>query len=86
MRCPRCGCEMTLDVHRKIPLNMCYECGYIEGRTSDDDEVYSSGSAETNYSHIKTLNFNEQVVFLSRGLGLEEEQVRNFLESPFRTA
>ena len=32
MKCPRCGHEMTLDTHRKYALNMCYECGYIEGR------------------------------------------------------
>ena len=37
MKCPRCGSEMTLDSHRKIPLNMCYECGYIEGRTLEDE-------------------------------------------------
>lgn len=32
MKCPRCGNEMVLDTHRKYPLNMCYECGYMEGR------------------------------------------------------
>ena len=35
MKCPRCGHEMTLDTHRKYALNMCYECGYIEGRLND---------------------------------------------------
>ena len=37
MKCPRCGHEMTLDTHRKYALNMCYECGYIEGRLIDPE-------------------------------------------------
>ena len=41
MKCPRCGCEMELDSHRKIPLNMCYNCGYIEGRTTEGGELNS---------------------------------------------
>ena len=36
MKCPRCGNEMVLDTHRKYPLNMCYECGYMEGRPVGD--------------------------------------------------
>ena len=38
MKCPRCGHEMTLDTHRKYALNMCYECGYIEGRLIDPEK------------------------------------------------
>ena len=48
MKCPRCGSEMVLDSHRKIPLNMCYECGFIEGRTLEDEP-----SAISNYVHLK---------------------------------
>ena len=82
MKCPRCGHEMTLDIHRKIPLNMCYDCGYIEGRSNDGDQYVSS--SETNYSHMKELNFNEQVAFLSAGLGIEEEKLRVFLEASYK--
>ena len=39
MKCPRCGHEMTLDTHRKYALNMCYECGYIEGRLIDPEPL-----------------------------------------------
>ena len=31
---------------------------------------------------MKTLNFNEMVVFLSKGLGLEESVVSNWLNDP----
>ena len=44
MKCPRCGHEMTLDTHRKYALNMCYECGYIEGRLIDPEK-----KGETNF-------------------------------------
>lgn len=76
MKCPRCGNEMTLDSHRKIPLNMCYDCGYIEGRAV-------SGTEEdiTNYEHTKTLNFNEFVAFLSTGLGVDETKLAEWLGS-----
>ena len=76
MKCPRCGNEMVLDTHRKYPLNMCYECGYMEGRPVGDT------TCKTNYEHMKTLNFNEMVVFLSKGLGLKESVVSNWLNDP----
>ena len=58
MKCPRCGHEMTLDTHRKYALNMCYECGYIEGRLIDPEK-----KGESNFERMKKLNFNEMVVF-----------------------
>ena len=56
MKCPRCGHEMTLDTHRKYALNMCYECGYIEGRLIDPEK-----KGESNFERMKKLNFNEMV-------------------------
>ena len=82
MLCPRCGRPMTVDSHRKIPLNMCYECGYIEGRSADIGSSYGGGSG-TNYSHIKNLNLNELAAFLSHGTGADEEAIRVFLEAPY---
>ena len=82
MKCPRCGAEMTLDSHRKIPLNMCYECGYIEGRSMEGGQ-----SAETNYAHLKNLNINETAAFLakglaSKGLDVPEAAVASWLMAP----
>ena len=73
MKCPRCGSEMTLDSHRRIPLNMCYNCGYIEGRAVDDVR------GKTNYERMRSLNVNEMAAFLSEGLGLEENAVADWL-------
>lgn len=75
MKCPRCGQEMITDNHRKIPLKMCYDCGYIEGRNvpSDEDEI-------TNYDHSKTLNINELASFIAMGLELDRESVFLWLE------
>jgi hypothetical protein len=65
---------MTLDSHRKIPLMMCYECGYIEGRT-----IEAKKKGETNYQHLKKLNFNEMVAFLADKLNMPEERFAAWL-------
>ena len=82
MKCPRCGCEMGLDSHRKIPLNMCYNCGYIEGRTTEGGELNS-----TNFTHLKGLNLNETSAFLanglqSMGLDVDESVIADWLLDP----
>jgi len=77
MICPRCGSEMELDVHRKIPLNMCYNCGYIEGRSTEGGVLHL-----TNYNHLMGLNINETAAFLSKGLGLPEDKISAWLADP----
>ena len=74
MKCPRCGSEMEMDSHRRIPLNMCYNCGYIEGRAVEDVKGLS------NYERMKSLNLNEMAAFLAAGLGLEELEVADWLD------
>jgi len=76
MKCPRCGAEMVIDQHRKYPLPMCYECGYMEGRNFDPIT-----SDMTNYQKVKQLNFNELVAFLASRLGVDEQKLVNFLNS-----
>ena len=77
MICPRCGAEMTLDYHRRIPMNMCYQCGFMEGRS--DDSSYNA-SSKTNFVHLKSLNLNETAAFISRTFSLDENEVRTWLE------
>lgn len=74
MKCPRCGGELTQDNHRKYPINMCYECGYIEGLVGG-----AAKNAENNFEHLKTLNFNEAVAFLCEGLSVDREKVIDWL-------
>ena len=81
MICPRCGHEMVEDSHRKIPTMMCYECGYIEGRTYDDS---FNAEKNTNFKHMKELNFNEMVAFISQGIGADEGVLRKWLDSEFK--
>ena len=52
MKCPKCGSEMQIDEHRRYALQMCYNCGYIEGRMADVKKK------ETNFAHLKNLNMN----------------------------
>jgi hypothetical protein len=77
MICPRCGSEMELDSHRKIPLYMCYNCGYIEGRSTEGGVLHG-----TNYNHLMGLNINETAAFLSKGLGLPEDKISAWLADP----
>ena len=82
MKCPRCGCEMEIDAHRKIPLNMCYNCGYIEGRATEGGELNS-----TNFTHLKGLNLNETVAFLekglqSKGVDIDDDVIADWLMDP----
>lgn len=79
MNCPRCGKNMTTDDHRKIPLKMCYECGYIEGRS-----VLVEQGQVTNFAHSKSLNINELSAFLASGLGKEREEVFSWLIDEFK--
>lgn len=72
---------MSLDTHRKIPMNMCYECGYIEGRS--DDNSYNPDD-KSNFVHLKSLNLNETTAFLSKGLNLDESLVREWLEKVYK--
>ena len=80
MKCPRCGHEMTLDTHRKYALNMCYECGYIEGRLIDPEK-----KGESNFERMKKLNFNEMVAFLTKGLNLDEAKLADWLDDRTRS-
>ena len=85
MLCPRCGSEMTIDSHRKIPLNMCYNCGYIEGRSLEG----KGQERKTNYAHLKALNLNETAAFLTRGLSsagiqVDEKKVAAWLTEPMK--
>ena len=88
MKCPRCGNELILDSHRKIPLNMCYNCGYIEGRNLDEDDIMATdGIIATNFSHLKGLNLNETAAFLlaglkSAGVDVSEQTIVNWLMNP----
>ena len=66
---------MTLDSHRKYAVQMCYECGYMEGRDLGAAPV----RGETNFKRLKDLNFNEFVSFLSVGLGLDEAKLSEWL-------
>lgn len=80
MKCPRCGNEMIMDGHRKIDMFMCYECGYIEGRNMEENNLHEG---ETNFQRLRALNFNETVAFMVKGLGVEEKRIRAWLDSNF---
>ena len=75
MKCPKCGSEMQIDEHRRYALQMCYNCGYIEGR-----RIEPTAKQRSNYEHLLKLNLNETAAFLAEGLGLPEEQISSWME------
>lgn len=75
MKCPSCGQELVIDNHRKIDLLMCYNCGYIQGR-SVDAQIPAKIS---NYKYLLGLDCAECAAFLAKGLGLPEETVLAWL-------
>ena len=76
MKCPRCGREMVLDGHRKIDLFMCYECGYIEGRSMEEPVKPHA----TNFERLHSMNMNETVAFMADGLGVSENKLASWLD------
>ena len=76
MKCPRCGHDMTLDTHRKYPLQMCYNCGY----TVDPYENGESPAPFVNFSYIKTLGEEELAAYMAKGLGVDEGKLLAWLK------
>lgn len=81
MKCPRCGNELAVDSHRKIPLNMCYNCGYIESYNTQNETI--PGKFTSNFEHLKSLNFNEAAAFLAGGLGIAKDKLIEWLDKSF---
>lgn len=82
MKCPRCGSEMYVDDHRKYDLHMCYECGYMEGR-SFEAPVNTKARKLTNFERLRSMNENEAIVFISAGMNVDETMLRNWMAKSF---
>lgn len=82
MKCPRCGSEMYVDNHRKYDLHMCYECGYMEGR-SYEGPVNTKARKLTNFERLRSMNENEAIVFISAGMNVDETLLRNWMAKSF---
>ena len=79
MKCPRCGSEMTVDNHRKYPIEMCYNCGYMEGLNFGENL-----QGVSNFQHLKGLNFNELVAFMVEGIGVDEDKLSDWLTDIYK--
>ena len=82
MKCPRCGSEMYVDDHRKYDLHMCYECGYMEGR-SYGSSIVCSKRQTTNYERLRSMNENEAIAFIAGGLNVTESVLSNWMSKAF---
>ena len=82
MKCPRCGSEMYVDDHRKYDLHMCYECGYMEGR-SFEAPVNTKARNLTNVERRHSMNESEAIVFIAAGMNVDETLLRNWMAKSF---
>ena len=80
MKCPRCGNEMVMDEHRKMNLYMCYECGYVEGSSLDEE---AKPYHETNLEHLYSINLDESVSTITKEIGAVEENVNSWAKRVF---
>ena len=78
MKCPRCGSEMYVDSHRKYDLHMCYDCGYIEGRSYDEGDSAMDHKL-TNFERMRSMNQNEVIAFIAGGMNIDPRLVSTWL-------
>lgn len=75
MKCPRCGKEMVMDSHRKYGLQMCYECGYMEGRNMGEDLSRKT----SNFERLRSMNENEAIPFIAAAFNVNSADVSAWL-------
>ena len=83
MKCPRCGSEMYVDDHRKYDLHMCYECGYMEGRSYGEAPVGAKARKLTNFERLRSMNEIEAIGFIAAGMHVDESLLRNWMAKSF---
>lgn len=83
MKCPRCGKELYVDSHRKYDLQMCYECGYMEGRNYGSIPAAGAKHRVTNFERLRTMNENEAIAFIADGLHVDDSALRSWMGKAF---
>lgn len=84
MKCPRCGSEMYVDDHRKYDLHMCYECGYMEGRSYGVSPAPAGGKKKlTNFEYLRSMNELEAIAFISAGLKIDAYTLKGWMAETF---
>ena len=74
---------MYVDDHRKYDLHMCYECGYMEGRSYGANPAGTKARQLTNFERLRSMNENEAIAFISTGMHVDESLLRNWMAKSF---
>ena len=82
MKCPKCGADMVVDNHRRYPIEMCYQCGYMEGQNIEIDNSMRITVIQT----INRMNEDELALFLTQCdfVGSTQKEVRKWLDQPLK--
>ena len=73
---------MVVDNHRRYPIHMCYQCGYMEGQNIEIDNHMKISVIQT----MNRMNENELALFLSQCdfKGATEQEIRAWLDKPLK--
>ncbi|MCI9467768.1 MAG: hypothetical protein HFG45_00500 [Oscillospiraceae bacterium] len=82
MQCPKCGADMVVDSHRRYPIEMCYQCGYMEGQNIEIDNSMKI----TVIQSIHKMNEDSLALFLTQCdfKGATEAEIRKWLDLPLK--
>lgn len=82
MKCPKCGADMVVDNHRRYPIEMCYQCGYMEGQNIEIDNSMKI----TVIQSFNKMNEDSLALFLTQCdfKGATEQEIRAWLDTPLK--
>lgn len=73
---------MVVDNHRRYPIEMCYQCGYMEGQNIEIDNSMKITVIQT----IHKMNEDSLALFLTQCdfKGATETEIRAWLDQPLK--
>lgn len=73
---------MVVDNHRRYPIEMCYQCGYMEGQNIEIDNSMKITVIQT----IHKMNEDSLALFLTQCdfKGATEAEIRAWLDQPLK--
>ena len=79
MKCPKCGADMVVDNHRRYPIEMCYQCGYMEGQNIEiglDEYIEGDGACFIEWPQfIEPLLPDEKMEIILKNEGGDQRSI-----------
>lgn len=86
-KCPKCGGDLVFDNHRRYPVEMCYQCGYMDGQKVTG-QIFEIDNSEklTVMQGIYRMGKGSLALFLTQCdfKGALESDIREWLDQPLK--